>query len=67
MLYRGPVDMTLSYGDANKPERETQRPGAEMVLPRRTPDRPLAALLPKALYLDVLRGPSRASLSLPDV
>ncbi len=66
VLYRGPVDLTLSYGDAGNPERETQRPGAELVLSRRTPDRPLAVLLPKALYLDVLRGPSRASLSLPD-
>ncbi|WP_110968805.1 hypothetical protein [Pseudomonas huaxiensis] len=66
VLYRGPVDLTLTYGEVGGLGREAQRLGADLVLSRRTKDRPLAVLLPKALYLDVLKGPSRARLTLPD-
>ena len=66
LLYRGPVDLTLIYGSVDGTAREVRRPDAELVLSRRAQGRPLAVLLPKALFLDVLKGPSQARLCLPD-
>lgn len=68
LSYRGPADLTLTYGVVPGLGRIAERTGIEVVISRRAAGAPVSVLVGRHLGVDLLKGPaiSRAVVALPD-
>ena len=68
LSYRGPADLTLTYGAAPGLSRSAERPGVAVVVSRPSAGAPVAVLVERSLGVALLQAPglTRATLALPD-
>lgn len=68
LSYRGPADLTLTYGAAAGLGPSAERPGVDVVVSRPSGGAPVSVLVDRPLGVALLLAPgvSRATLVLPD-
>lgn len=68
LSYRGPADLTMTYGAARGLGRSAERPGVEVAVSRHAAGAPVSVLVDRQLGAALLLAPGviRATLVLPD-